>query len=167
MVLIEYRGMEAPGTPRYVQVPIPEDLVEDVYAFVTERRRQGASDGGPDDAGQPDENSQSAAEWDEQSLRAFLDQANPKLRKLLVYLSEPERRGRHVPAREAVAAADLTPGRSAGGFLSRAKASSLSRFGRELPLHGEWNAAESRNDYWVNEDDAAVIFDHEDRKQQG
>lgn len=160
---------DRPDPARYVQVAVPEDLVEAVYAFITEHRRQvrslvaeapptePADDDEPRDPADDDGAGEEESEWDEQSLRGFLDIANPKLTALLVYLAE--RAPNAVPADEAVAAAGLIPGRSVGGFLSRARASSTTRFGYELPIEKDWNYERGRYIYWVTEDNARIILD--------
>jgi hypothetical protein len=158
---VSMRGMEDPTTPRFVQVPIPEDLVEDVFAFVTARRRELAGARPSATAVAPALRAADAGEWGADSLRAFLDRANPQLRTLLVHLAEraPDR----VPAEQAMVAAGLKPGRSAGGFLSRANRSARYHFGLDVPLDGAWNPERGRNDYWVSEDNARVILDHAGR----
>jgi hypothetical protein len=162
---------DRPDPARYVQVAVPEDLVEAVYAFITEHRRlvrtlvaeaPPTEPADEDEARDPaDDDGAGAVEeesaWDEQSLRGFLDIANPKLTALLVYLAE--RAPDAVPADEAVAAAGLIPGRSVGGFLSRARASSTTRFGYELPIEKDWNYERGRSIYWVTEDNARIILD--------
>lgn len=159
-------------------MPIPEDLVEEVFAFVTARRRELGSEGAgsqrPEvtpvttrsrDAAVPqaDRGTESEEnEWDADSLLEFLDGANPQLRTLLVYLAEQA--PYPVPAEEVIVAAGLTLGRSAGGFLSRAVRSSRFHFGRDLPLGTVWNGERGRCDYWVSRDHADVILDRERRR---
>ena len=166
--------MEQSSPPRYIQVPIPEDLVEEVFAFVTERRLGCA---GSDASSQPAKPTPPAPapdtsgpeaiqraeceqdEWDADALWKFLDGSNSKLNRLLLYLAD--RAPDYVPADEALVAARLTPGRSAGGFLSRVGRSCRFHFGRELPLGKKWNADHGRYDYRVSEEHADVILRHE------
>jgi hypothetical protein len=153
--------MEDVPKVHYIQVPVPEDLVEDVYAFLTERRRRGAVVAEPvDDPAAPDlDESKDEPQWDGPALRDFLGRANSQLCDLLVFLAKhaPEPIG----ADEALVAVGLTPGRSAGGFLSRAARSSRHHFGRNLPLQKDWNAERGRYDYYVTSENARVILDYE------
>lgn len=152
----------------FVQVPVPEDLVEEVYAFLADRRATNARRGAGLAISAPDPEQEAAADddtWDEQSLGDLLDSCNVKLRALLVLLAKrrvAEGGNRAlVGAEEALNAVGLTPGRSAGGFLSRATRSSKHQFGKALPLQRDWDHDEGRWQYEVSKKDAVVILEHD------
>lgn len=115
--------MEPEQNPAFVQVPVPADLVEDVYALITARR-----------AGKQGDAASAEAEptWDEKRLRQLAGHSNEQLQKVLTYVAEhsPE----WVPARDAMAAAGREMGKGAGGFFSRLNRSSQHRYGLPLPI---------------------------------
>lgn len=172
--------------PRFVSVAVPEHLVEDVYAFISERRRPANvrrqstidnADGGSPPPHEPSNDSArdassraaSAEEesgrtaWDAGDLAELYQTANPKLRKMLKYLADhalADLEPAEVPAEEVLGASDITPGRSAGGFLSRARRSAESNFDyAQLPFHQRWDPEAGRYRYWLSKRDAEVIRD--------
>jgi hypothetical protein len=131
---------------RYVQVPVPEELYDEVIQLIADHRRR---------TQQAHHNSaEQDADWDEDSLLELLDQANPKLVEMLVAIAQsPSLR---LSTDEITEAADLQPGRPFGGFLSRQQAMSRSRWARDLPMW--WvEATNGRNIYEMAPEDASFV----------
>jgi hypothetical protein len=162
---------EAPESPRtsFVNVPVPEDLVEAVYAFIASVRASGGpqpaqtpTDADANPVPEPAEESPAADEqeddeeeaWDDASLRELAHHPNPKLRALLLYLSE--RPDQWIPIEEAMPAAGVPLGRAAGGWFSRLNRSSRSRYRRELPIGRDWQ--DGRMHYYMDKSNADVLL---------
>jgi hypothetical protein len=157
--------------PELITLAVPEDLYEDVIDFIAERRRaersKDAANGGelateakPNAVDDPAASAikQSAdglnADWDKDSLRGLLEQANEKLVTALIAVARSPQWSMRTD--EITQAAGLKPGRSWGGFISRAQTSSRHRWGRDLPL--EWRDWDlGRNQYALRAEDAVVI----------
>jgi hypothetical protein len=152
---------------------VAEDLYEDVNEFIAARRKalQTESDSGPgvpptpattagptsagEDGGKEDDNAE--AGWDAERLRALLNhpRTNQRLVRALVAVARSD--GHQLRADDIARAAGLMPGRSWGGFISRAQTSCKRRFGgRGLPIRGAgWDGI--RNTYRLEPEDAVVI----------
>lgn len=132
----------------YVQVAVPEGLVEDVYRLIgswaskrSPKRAQGNED----------------IVWNDQQLRHLRQQANPRLEQVLRFVaSRPE----------GITSEDLLKanfgfqrGRGIGGFFGRQAVWCQARFGRSLPLNKEWDREIGHNRYWMRPDWARVILE--------
>jgi hypothetical protein len=152
--------------PGMIALQVPVDLYEEVLHFISDRRRdQQASKaaGAPPPAspnpihnGVPTRRA-ATEDWDTVSLLDFLDQANAKLKLVLVAVAEAD--DLTLSTAEIADAAGVPTGRGWGGFLSRAQASSRHRFGRDLPLQWkEWNLKTGSNVYFLEKHHAEVIL---------
>lgn len=151
-------------TPRFESVPVPVDLVEEVYAFIA--RRRAASSGEAVASADPLKPASTGEEqdngWDEKGLAELLDHGNPKLRLLLEYLARYPSAD-WVPADELLPAAGVPMGRAAGGWFSRLNRSAKSRYGHELPVEGNWDAEAGRVMYRLPPREKKIISSLLDR----
>ena len=108
--------MEAGDEKRFVQVPVPVDRVDEVYALLAQK---------------PEPPADEAAGWDERRVRQLAGHPNANLRAFLRYLAE--RSPEWVPAGEAMEAVGRNP-KGAGGFLGPLNRSSEKRYGLKLPI---------------------------------
>jgi hypothetical protein len=158
------RGLDNMEAPRFESVPVPVDLVEEVYAFIARRRAAGLGEAVADAhlREQAPAAEKEDDEWDEGGLGELLDHGNPKLRLLLEHLA------RHpsedwIAADEVLPAAGVPMGRGAGGWFSRLNRSSQSRYGHPLPVDSDWDYEAGRMVYRLPTREKKIISSLLDR----
>ena len=126
---------------RFVNVAVPEDLVEDVYALVAARRGiapdldSGASAVGAGDEG--NDSSPSPSVWDEARIRELFQISTPATTKIIKRVAAEPEIG--LPTPELTSAAGFKSGRAMGGWVARVRMLCSSRWGLPLPIVGYWD----------------------------
>jgi len=140
--------------PKFQSVPVPEDLVEEVYRFIACRRTDPSKDGPsiPDAATSPEK---VPTAWNEQLLRELLETSSSSATKSIVF-AVAQKPGERIPTPALAADAGLKGGRGMGGWVARVTKLCESNWGLPLPIDSEWD--EDAGHYlWTMDPDLARI----------